>query len=370
MPRKHRRAQWASITEVEKGKRYRIRFWGKDASGEYRRLSCTVRGTRKDAELRRAELMLDHSEDAPCPTVRQAWERWALPTFERRVEDGDLAARSLEQYRSGWSRHVAPTWADVPLDAVRPLAVQQWISRLTYSQAQIGTKVLSAIMDHAVRYEVVDHNPMREKYLMPSKSTVDSRDKGVWTLAELADAWRSLDGHWVEPAFLLAGYGGCRVGEALGVRAGDVELREVDGVPVALADVQRQVDRHGAVSDVLKTADSRRVAVVAGKAALRVAELASALPAGWFLTHDGMGGPQAQARLTRAWTALGMAHPFRNLRNSWQTWMRWEAGLPPYFIEPLMGHKVAGVTGQHYDRPTPEVLAAAVASAYRERPWD
>jgi hypothetical protein len=65
-----------------------------------------------------------------------------------------------------------------------------------------------------------------------------------------------------------------------------------------------------------------------------------------------------------------MAHPFRNLRNSWQTWMRWEVGLPPYYIEPLMGHKVRGVTGQHYDRPTPEVLAAAVARAYDDGPWD
>ena len=67
--RKHRRSAWASITEVERGERYRIRYWAKGTDGQYRRRSCTVRGTRKDAERVRSELMLEHSEDAPCPTV-------------------------------------------------------------------------------------------------------------------------------------------------------------------------------------------------------------------------------------------------------------------------------------------------------------
>jgi integrase len=314
--------------------------------------------------------MLDHSADAPCPTVAQAWERWVLPSYERRVDEGTFAKRSLDQYRSAWNRHIKPTWSDTPLDAVRPLAVQQWISGLTYSQALVGVKVLSAIMDAAVRYECVEHNPMREKYLMPSKTTVQQHDKGIWTLAELMSAWDALRGQWFEPAFILAAFGGCRVGESLGVMAHDVELRRIDGVPVALVDVSKQVDAHGNVSGTLKTDESKRVAIVSGRAALRLAEIAADMPSDWYLTNDGFGGAQSQSRLVRAWSEFGMAHPFRNLRNSWQTWMRWEVGLPPYYIEPLMGHKVRGVTGQHYDRPTPEVLAAAVARAYDDGPWD
>ena len=370
MAHRRRRSAWATISEVERGRRYRIRYWGKDADGEYRRMSETVRGTRRDAELRRSELMLGHSEDAPCPTVAQAWERWVLPSYERRVEEGTFGAGSLRQYLSGWSAHVEPTWAAVPLDAVRPLAVQQWLSGLTYSQALVGVKVLSAVMDAAVRYECCDHNPMREKYLMPPKSTVRRRDKGVWTLAELMRLWDGVRGEWFEPAFVLAAFGGCRVGESLGALARDVELRVVGGVPVALVSIERQVDWAGHATDVLKTDESRRVAVVAGRAARRLAEIAAALPPACPLTNDGFGGYQSQGRLNRAWKDAGAEHPFRNLRNSWQTWMRWEVGLPPYYIEPLMGHKVRGVTGQHYDRPTPEVLAAAVARAYDEGPWD
>ena len=66
----------------------------------------------------------------------------------------------------------------------------------------------------------------------------------------------------------------------------------------------------------------------------------------------------------------GWPHPFRNLRNSWQTWMRWEARLAPWAIERLMGHKVAGVTGAYYDRPSDEVIADMLADAYRGRNWE
>jgi hypothetical protein len=41
--------------------------------------------------------------------------------------------------------------------------------------------------------------------------------------------------------------------------------------------------------------------------------------------------------------------------------MRWEVGMDPHHIEPLMGHKVPGVTGEFYDRPTSGMLADKVA---------
>lgn len=365
---RRQRDAWGAITEVEKGRRYRIRYWGKDPSGEYRRRSETVRGTRADAERRRAELMLDHSEDAPCPTVGQAWERWVLPALERRVELLTLAPRTLAQYRSAYNAHIAPTWAGVPLDSVRPLRVQQWLDTLGASQAAQAMKVMNAVMDAAVRYEYVVHNPMRERYVMPSKSTVRSRDAGIWTLGELL----SIDatGQWWEPAFLLSAFGGLRVGESLGVRASDVELRKVDGVSVAFVSVARQVARDGSVSDALKTPQSRRTAYVVGRAAVRLSNLASAVPADWYLTNDGMGAPQPQVRLSRTWSGAGMAHPFRNLRNSWQTWMRWEVGVEPWAIEQAMGHVGHGVTGQYYDRPTSDVVARVFAAAYNANQWD
>lgn len=367
MPRRKKahRAAWASITRVDDG-RYRIRYWGKDSNGQYRRMSRTVRGNRLDAERVRSELMLEHSEDAPCPTVTQAWERWVLPDMERRVEDGDLAPKSLEQYSSAWRKHVEPMWGSVACDAVRPLAVQQWISKMGRSPAISATQVLSKVMDYAVRYEFCDHNPMREKYLMPSQSTVEKQDPGIWDVQQLMDEWDSCRGAWYEPAFILAAFGGMRVGESLAPLAGDVDAMVLDGVDVCAIPVINQMPNRGKKpTPKLKTRQSERVAVVVGPAARRLAEIAASIPADWPLTHDGAGGFQNQTRLSRSWTG---AHPFRNLRNSYQTWHRYDLRAPRWLTKRLMGHKGEDVEDAYYDRPNGARLAEIVADLYRERP--
>ncbi len=364
-----KRAAWGALTQVDAGT-WRIRYWSSGPDG-YRRRSKTVRGTRLDAERARSELMLEHSEDAPCPTVGEVWERWMLPDLERRVDSGDVARSTLDQYRWGWQRHVEPVWSHVQCDAVRPLAVQQWLYGITATAAKQGLLLLRMALDYAVRYELVGHNPCRERYVMPSKSTVSERDKGVWTLDELGEVWRVAHGTWWESAFLLCAFGGLRVGEALGVRSEDVGAATVDGVRLALVRVERQAAPSG-VTDVLKTPQSRRTVAIPGRAGQRLLELAASAPD--YLSGDGLGGASTRYRLRKAWERCSLPdrlrHPFRNLRNSWQTNMRWTMRVPPFLIEPMMGHRLQGVTGQHYDRPDAEMFAEAVAEAYRARPFD
>lgn len=369
MPRRKKRSAWGALTQVDDST-WRIRFWSSGPDG-YKRRSKTVRGSRLDAERVRSELMLLHSDDAPCPTVAEVWDSYALPDLERRVDDGDLAPDTLVQYRRWWQKHVVPTWGATPCDAVRPLAVQQWLYTLTRSQAANATLVLAKAMDYAVRYGWAATNPMRERYVMPGRSTVNQRDKGTWTLAELRVVWQRLRGTWMEAAFLLSAFGSARVGESLGVLAGEVERHDLDGVPVAFVPITRQVAHHGArMAERTKTAESARWLVLVGSAATRLCDIAESMPPDWPLTNDGMGNVVSQGRFTDCWRREGMEHPYRNLRNSWQTWVRWELGLETRYIEVLMGHKLKGTTGQHYDRPHAEQLAAVVADAYRARPYD
>jgi hypothetical protein len=42
------REEWGSVTEIDRGKRYRLRYWAETPDG-YKRVSETVRGTRRDA---------------------------------------------------------------------------------------------------------------------------------------------------------------------------------------------------------------------------------------------------------------------------------------------------------------------------------
>ena len=370
MPRRKKRAAWGSLTQID-STTWRLRYWSSGPDG-YKRRSKTLRNaTRLDAERARSELMLAHSEDAPCPTVGEVWDSYALPAYQRRVDAGELSPRTLRQFESVWANHIAPRWDGVQCDAVRPLHVQQWLDGMGLTTARQALTIMATTMDHAVRFELCAHNPMRERYLMPSASTVERRDEGVWTLPQLGEVWRAVRGTWAEAAVLLMAFGGLRVGESLGVRTEDVDVDVVDGVPLALVEVRRQVPNAGkSATERLKTPQSRRMAVVPGRAALRLLRLAADAD-GW-LSGDGLGRPNSQRRLNAEWSRaeLPERHPLHNLRNSWQTNMRWVMRVPPYFIEALMGHAVAGVTGTYYDRPDASMLARVVAEAYAERPYD
>ncbi|MBQ9648141.1 MAG: hypothetical protein IJV43_07285, partial [Oscillospiraceae bacterium] len=174
MPRRKKRAAWGSLTQVD-STTWRLRYWSSGPDG-YRRRSKTFRDcNRLQAEQRRAELMLAHSEDAPCPTVGEVWRTYVLPDLDRRVDGGDLSEASAKQYRYGWGRHVEPVWGDVQCDAVRPLAVQQWLYGMTIGAARQALPLLRTALDYAVRYELVDHNVCRERYVMPSRSTASER---------------------------------------------------------------------------------------------------------------------------------------------------------------------------------------------------
>ncbi|WP_294379917.1 hypothetical protein [uncultured Senegalimassilia sp.] len=58
------------------------------------------------------------------------------------------------------------------------------------------------------------------------------------------------------------------------------------------------------------------------------------------------------------------AVPFKNLRSSWRTIAEYEWRISQSVLEPLMGHKMEGVTGKHYLRPDLDMLLRAFADDY------
>lgn len=367
------RDQWGSITYDPKRKVGYIRYWASTDERGYMRHCKTVHGTRKEVEEERAKLMLDHSDDAPCPTLGQVYKRWYLPDRERMHESGDLSARTMRQDASVWNAHVGKRWADTPCDQIRPLEVQQWItSDLTGVAAGRAVNQAKRILDYAVRYEVIPSNPMSVKYVMPSKSTISRKDDYTWTLGELGELWRehAYGAYW-EAAFLLAAFGSARVGESLAPMSDDVWTTERNGVFVAVVPIRAQVSNTTKrVESELKNDWSPRDVVLPGAVGERVAEIARE-NAGTFLTQDGFGGFVQQHRLWDSWrTELGdEVHPFKNLRKSWETFTKWYLRVPPEMVERMMGHVGNGVTATHYDRPETEHFIDVLTECYAARPY-
>lgn len=368
-----RRAAWGSVEEMVRGKKYRLRYWASTPKG-YRRVSEIVYGTRADVEDVRAQRRLDHGREKATPTVRNAYLRWWLPNFQRRVSDGEASAMSLTVFESSWRKWCEPTWGAVEVSAIRPIDVQAWLSSMPISTAKKARTLMANVVDYAVRYELVQTNVFRAKYDMPSRSTSETMDRGIWSTSDVLRLCSAARGEWYEGALLVQAFGGTRVGESLGVITSDVRGIECEGVVVALVGIHRQVNNRGGVDERLKNAQSDRVVPIPGPPAERILEIAANANCEW-LTGDGLGGHTTQYTYNVAIakcieSAEVDRHPVRSLRNAWETRMRWEWGLPPYIVEPIMGHAGAGVTGQYYDRPTPEAMARVVADAYKMHPYE
>ena len=369
---KRMRSDWGCVTKERVGV-WRIRYWAETSQG-YRRCSETVRGTRRQAGDRLAELRLLHGHDAPCPTVGACWERWYLPDRIRMVEQGDLARQSLTQYRSTWRCHVKDRWANKPADTVLPIDVQQWLISLSRVAAESSLHLLRQILDYPTRYGFISTNPLSIRYLLPSSKTTIRREDGVWSPQSLGEVWRASWNMWFEPAVLLAGFGGCRVGESLGVRAKDVKHKEVSGVPITFAQIVRQIDSQGRELDKTKNKWSTRTTLLAGMPAKRLYQLACNCTADSYITRPPHKDHASQRELRESFKQClerkdVELHLFKNLRKTWQTNARWALRLPPWVIEPMMGHTGEGITGRHYDKPSEDAFAQLLADAWREHPF-
>ncbi len=372
MPR--RRAAFGSITKLDRDT-WRLRWWADTPEGR-RRVSETVHGTRRDAEHRLAEIHVEVGVDrGGVPTVGYAYEHWWLPD----AKDG-ISPATLRLYENSWKNHCREKWADVPCDSARRVDYQAWILTKTWAVANVARTLLRQVVNKAVLYEACDRNPFDFDVKMPPKGPEQSKD--TMRLPELLDAASRLRGDVVEAPFLLAAFGSCRVGEAMAVRCDEVHAVEADGVRFAVAPIVRQVDnRTAAVVDRLKTDHSERPVLIPSRLGDRLLEIAGQRSAAGdpWLYGDGCGGTFTQTTLREHWRKACERHglariPFRNLRNSWETFMRWEAGVAPDAIERMMGHTDGSVTATYYDRPTEEQFAAAFAKAYKIRPfadnWD
>lgn len=359
------RASWGSNEDAGQGRR-RLRYWADLHDGRgYRRVSETIRGSRREGDLVLAQRRVEHDSDAPVPTLAQAYEAWWLPDARDRVEKGELAPRTLTQYESYWGTHVAPAFGRAQVTGIRPLAIQDWLLALPKTSAPKSLGILAQVLDLCVRYEVMGANPARMRYRMPQR-VERAHDKAVWTYRDAVAAADALRGG---PAYLptvLSLFGSCRVGEALGPRVdmGEVRPWESHGMTLAVVDIRRQVDRRGVVEDALKTAQSARSVIIPEPWSLDV--LAVTTP---WLCDRGDGMVPSQRQWHRAfgnalWDAGIDPIPLRNLRNSWRTFMRWELGVPEDMCEKMMGHAGRGVGETHYDRPEWDVFADVVAEAY------
>ena len=169
---------------------------------------------------------------------------------------------------------------------------------------------------------------------------------------------------------LLMAAGGCRPGEALGVRADSVRWDEV-AARATFEVADEALSDSPALAGRLKNEQSARTASVPGEAGRFVADVAAkALEDGLaFVVDSGAGAPVCVATFRRRWhracEAAGLEPvTLRSLRRSFAT-LTLDAGADAGDVNLSMGHTRGSKTlFTHYDRPDrtrapelPDVLA-------------
>ncbi len=172
-------------------------------------------------------------------TVGEWWDRWWPTVTNLRPS---TRARDAQYFRT----HVRPAFGDTPLGKLDRTSIRQWVadlgsqsgSNLAPATIHKVVQVFNKLVTAAVEDRLIPHNPVA-KIPLPKIEPQEMRfltSDEVWRLADAIDPrYRAF--------VLVAGFGGLRLGELLGLRWENVYL-EAQRIQVleTLVDVEAQIE--------------------------------------------------------------------------------------------------------------------------------
>lgn len=221
----------ANITSYETahGRRFEVRYLKPDGRSSRKRGFAR----KKDAELwmaehvtaaRASDMFVSH--EAGMVTVGQLYEQFVA---ERSPIWKPSQANTVD---SRWRTHIAPRFAEVPVNRVTRAMLQDWVSGLAERRSASLTcttaNILSGVLDQAVQDRRITRNPM-DGVTLPRRP----RRKLTRTYLTVPQLMRLADeclrgrrlGVQRRALVLLLGFCGLRWGEMAALHVGDIDYR-------------------------------------------------------------------------------------------------------------------------------------------------
>jgi integrase len=134
-----------------------------------------------------------------------------------------LAPRTLELYRNLLDRFILPAFGDAPVGSITTDAVRTWVSRVQSDSSELQSakayRLLRAILNVAVSDSVIARNPC----VIRGAGQERSGERPLVTAEQIHQLAEAIRPH-LRALVLLAGFGGLRRGELLGLQRDDIDL--------------------------------------------------------------------------------------------------------------------------------------------------
>lgn len=344
------RSAVGSIAKLNNG-RWKITVsFGYDANSKRIRKSKTIRGTRREAELLRAQMVLD---DAPKDLTLAEAVRAYL-----KAKEGHVRQCTLRGYQKDAEKLLRCAYANLPLRSMTRKDLQQIINgENTFGGKRNAFKTLRQVFNFAKREQMCDNNPCDlldepKRDEQPAKPTITSQSLPAYLNA--------VQGSSIEAAVVICLACGLRRSEVCALEWRDIK----DDGSIAITKTLHPATGGGVYFDKTKTKNSRREVVLPPWAKERLQTISRK---GDFVCMDG-GHIMNPETLSRRWReCLRMSDlpyvPLKNLRHSCGTMLVREFGLSLEDAQQLLGHTTIRTTEQFYLQQS-ETSAKRAAAAW------
>jgi integrase len=267
-------------------------------------------------------------------------EEW---TASRLIRGRPLAASTMQGYRGLLRRNLLPIFEETPLQQMTTEAIRAWYAATTgnasQDQAAKSYRLLRAILNTAVDDKKLATNPCRIK----GGGSENAKERPMLT-RELVLALAEAIGDRYRAVVWLAGFGGLRTGEMLGLTRADVDI--LHGQVLVREQAQEIVGLGRVVGAPKTVAGKRPVAIPKSVAEVldnHLATFAQPGPNGAVFTGPG-GTPLRRATLSEEWrgavAAVGAPEGLHvhDLRHHAATTMARMPGLTTKELMARIGH--------------------------------
>lgn len=299
-----------------------------------------------------------------CPTVREYAERW-LTLYA----DVNLKQSTATGYRYALNRFILPAFGDKGLNDLTRPQVKDYLLRLQAKGEQSSKTiknvvlVFNSMLTHAVEDELINQHPTKGLGRAIRTAATPSTINPL-TLEELSRLLVSAKNNYpgYHALFATLGMTGMRVGEALGLKWGDIQFGKDEKDPNRYIRIERgwvlgsyTTPKSGRTRKVDMGATLRRI-LLDHKERAEVQAITSGKPLGPVLFASPGGRPKDKSLvwhiLHRSLEKAGLRRiRVHDLRHSYATAMLYELHAPIQYVSEQLGHASITMTVNRYGHP-------------------